>query len=84
MEWAAYHDLEPWGAPAEDHRWQTLCDLTVRMNAAKPIDKTILFFDRDPEETARLEALSLAHVNRASILDAKIEAYFEQRIANGR
>lgn len=81
VEWAAYYDFEPWGAPVEDQRWQTLCDLTVRMNSEKPPKTMLQFFDRDPDETARLAELERAKEARGSALDAKIEAFFEQKMA---
>ena len=78
-EWAAYFEVEPWGAPTEDHRWQTLCDITFRAGGGTV--KDIKWFDRDPEETARIEAKKAAY---AQTLDAKLEDYFERRIAGGR
>lgn len=83
QDWIAFYNLEPWGSQADDSRFQVLCDVIHRTNSTERIEKSLVFFDRDPEETARLEAIERARTDRLSALDAKIEAYFERRLSGG-
>ncbi|MET0376881.1 MAG: hypothetical protein ABW128_21825 [Rhizorhabdus sp.] len=55
QEWMAYYSLEPWGTPVEDGRWSQMFTLFYSANS-KPGATIPVWFDRDPEETARKEA----------------------------
>ena len=68
-EWEAYHFFEPFGSPAEDDRTRLLLEMEWYKRTEKEAPH---FLDRDPEETARLEAKRAAAIT----LEARIAAAF--------
>ena len=74
-EWAAFHDVEPFGTPVEDDRFRNVLALQYKaLNGRAEIH----WLDRDPEWSAHLRDLARPP------LDDAIEAYFEARIAAQR
>lgn len=74
-EWEAFYHFEPWGAPADDGRAELLANVLWYPNykGDPPV-----FFDRDWEETARLEAKRLASIT----LEDKVHALFAPMAVN--
>ncbi|WP_156359344.1 phage tail assembly protein T [Sphingomonas sp. Leaf242] len=68
-EWEAYHSLEPFGSPADDDRSSIVSALLWYANYKGDLPE---FFDRDPEETARLKAKAEAAIS----LEDKFDAFF--------
>jgi hypothetical protein len=68
-EWEAYHFFEPFGAPAEDDRAGIVSSLLWYANYKGDSPN---FFDRDPEETARLKVKAEAAIS----LEDKIDMFF--------
>jgi hypothetical protein len=76
LEWTAFYEIEPFGTPTEDNRWENLLSLFWSANSTSR-SKPPRFFDRDPEETKRIAA----ERSSAMSLDEKLRAYFAPRAA---
>lgn len=55
-EWAAYAEVEPFGSPADDGRFASLCALTYQAHTPAGTPQPD-WFDRAPDETARRRAM---------------------------
>lgn len=70
-EWEAYSYFEPFGSPVADERARIVNQLLWYANFKGDINDVMLF-DRDPEETARINAKIEASIT----LEDKINAFF--------
>lgn len=74
-EWEAYSYFEPFGSPAADERARALNQIMWYGQGFKNDIPDLMLFDRDPEETARINA----KLESAISLEDKVNAFFNSK-----